>query len=92
MPGIKSWTDGFETVDASHERPLTGAERDELERREHASKRLKLVERAAEAAGTFSAFMLLFVDNRVIRHRYDLAVIACAAVAVLARFIAKRLP
>ena len=91
MPAIKFWTDGLETVDESDERPLTDAERSELERQEHVSKWLKLLERAAYAAGVLSACMALFAGNRVIRHKYDLTVVACGALALAARFIANRL-
>ena len=92
MPGIKFWTDGLETVDESGERPPTDAERAELERQEHVSKWLKLLERAAYAAGVLSAIIGLFGGDRVLRHRCDLAVVACGGLAVAARFIANRRP
>jgi len=50
VPGIKFWTDGLETVDETDARPLGDAERAELERQEHLSKRLKLMARVAEVA------------------------------------------
>jgi hypothetical protein len=90
VPPIKFWVDGLETVDARDERPLGDAERAELERQAHVSKWLKLLERVACAAATLSACMALFAGNRVIRHKYDLAVVACGALALAARFVASR--
>jgi hypothetical protein len=91
VPAIKFWVDGLETVDESDARPLTGAEQAELERQEHVSKWVKRVERLTGAAAALSACMALFAGNRVIRHRYDLAVVACVLLALAARFLASRL-
>jgi hypothetical protein len=92
VPAIKFWVDGLETVDPSDARPLGDAEKAELERQAHASKWVKRVERFAGAAATLSACMALLAGNRVIRHRYDLAVVAFGLFAFAARFIANRLP
>ena len=90
MPGIKFWTDGLETVDESDERPLTGAERAELERQGHVSKWLKLLERTAGAAAGLSAFIGFLGGDRVLRHRCDWAALACLGLAWAASFVAKR--
>ena len=91
MPSIKFWVDGLETVDAADERPLGDAEKAELDRHRQVSKRLKLLERVAGAAAALGACMALFAGNRVIRHKYDLVVVACGGLALAARFIANRL-
>ena len=91
MPGIKLWTDGIETVDHGHERPLGDAERAELERQQYGSKRLKLVARVAEVAVGFSVLVILLGGDRVPRHRWEWVVVACTWLALAARFIAKRL-
>jgi hypothetical protein len=90
VPPIKFWVDGLETVDARDERPLGDAERAELERQAHVSKWLKLLERVTGATAALGACMALFSGNRVIRHKYDLAVVACGALALAARFVASR--
>ena len=92
MPGIKLWTDGIETVDHGHERPLGDAEKAELERQAQVSKWLKLVERVAGAAAALSYCIGLFGGNRVLRHKWDCVAIACSLLAVAAKFVAKRLP
>ena len=90
MPGIKFWTDGLETVDESDERPLTGAERAELERKEHLSKWPKLVERVACAAAALSGFIGFLADDRVLRLGCAWASLACLGLAWAASFVAKR--
>ena len=89
MPGIKFWTDGIETVDESDARPLGDAERAELERKEHLSKWLKLVERVACAAAALSAFIGFFGGDRVLRLRLDWVAIACGGLALAAGLVAK---
>jgi hypothetical protein len=76
----------------SDARPLGDAEKAELDRQEHVSKWVKRMERLTGAAAALSACMALFAGNRAIRHRYDLAVVACGGLALAARFIADRRP
>ena len=91
MPGINFWTDGIQTVDESDARPLGDAERAELERQEHLSKWLKLVEQVARAAAALSAVIWLLGGDRVLRHKWEWVVVACTWLALAARFIANRL-
>lgn len=91
MPAIKFWVDGIETVDEGDARPLGDAEKADLERQEHVSKRLKLVERVAGTAAAVSAVIGLFGGSAVPRHRCDWVAAACGGLALAARFIANRL-
>jgi hypothetical protein len=90
VPGIKFWTDGTEMGAASRERPLTDAERSDLERQQHLSKWLKLVEGAAGAAAALSAVIWFLGGDRILRQRCHWAVVACGGLALAARFVANR--
>ena len=92
MPAIKFWVDGLETVDPRDERPLGDAERAELDLQERVSKWLKLLERAACAAATLSAFIGYFGSSQVLRHKCDWAAVACGGIALVARFVTSRRP
>jgi hypothetical protein len=81
---------GIETVVSTDERPLTDAERFEVEDKQRLSKWYKRMERLAAAAAALSALLGIVTGNKSLRNICDILATALAVVALGFRGVAKR--